>query len=119
MVDVGGGQRATLAAILRAPPLPRGLVFDLGEVVEHAAPLREPELVGRCEIIGHDMMQSVPFGVDQGSVTIVPPAVGCATSDLSPRGHRRPRVPDRAALRGIIFVVRTGIPWEYLPEQFG
>jgi transposase len=31
----------------------------------------------------------------------------------------RPRVPDRVALRGIIFVLRTGIPWEYLPKQFG
>ena len=28
-----------------------------------------------------------------------------------PRGGR-PRVPDRAALGGIIFVLRTGIPWE-------
>src|SRR5688572_30614640 len=31
----------------------------------------------------------------------------------------RPRVPDRVALTGIIFVLRTGIPWEYLPKQFG
>src|ERR671932_634244 len=35
-----------------------------------------------------------------------------------PKGGR-PRVPDRVALRGIIFVLRTGIPWEYLPQQFG
>jgi transposase len=35
-----------------------------------------------------------------------------------PKGGR-PRVPDRAALAGIIFVLRTGIPWEYLPKQFG
>ena len=27
----------------------------------------------------------------------------------------RPRVPDRACLTGIVFVLRTGIPWEYLP----
>ena len=26
-----------------------------------------------------------------------------------------PRVPDRAALAGIIFVLRTGIPWQMLP----
>ena len=32
----------------------------------------------------------------------------------------RPRVPDRDALRGIVFVLRTGIPWEMLPrEVFG
>ena len=35
-----------------------------------------------------------------------------------PKGGR-PRVPDRAALAGIVFVLRTGIPWEYLPKQFG
>src|SRR5215208_1145110 len=31
----------------------------------------------------------------------------------------RPRVPDRAALTGIIFVLKTGIPWEYLPQEMG
>lgn len=35
-----------------------------------------------------------------------------------PRGGR-PRVPDRAALGGIIFVLRTGIPWEWLPSEMG
>ena len=31
----------------------------------------------------------------------------------------RPRVPDRACLVGIIFVLKTGIPWEYLPREMG
>jgi transposase len=31
----------------------------------------------------------------------------------------RPRVPDRACLTGIIFVLKTGIPWEYLPQEMG
>ena len=31
----------------------------------------------------------------------------------------RPRVPDRAALTGIIFVLKTGIQWEYLPREMG
>ncbi len=35
-----------------------------------------------------------------------------------PRGGR-PRVPDRAALTGILFVLKTGIPWEYLPRELG
>lgn len=29
----------------------------------------------------------------------------------------RPRLPDRAALTGILFVLRTGIPWELLPQE--
>ncbi len=29
----------------------------------------------------------------------------------------RPRVPDRAALTGIIFVLKPGIPWEMLPQE--
>jgi len=35
-----------------------------------------------------------------------------------PKGGRPP-VPDRQALTGILFVLRTGIPWEYLPEEMG
>ncbi len=35
-----------------------------------------------------------------------------------PKGGR-PRIPDRACLTGIIFVLKTGIPWEMLPAEFG
>src|SRR5437667_1312264 len=35
-----------------------------------------------------------------------------------PKGGR-PRLCDRAALTGIIFVLRTGIPWELLPQEMG
>jgi transposase len=31
----------------------------------------------------------------------------------------RPRVPDRAALTGILFVLTSGIPWERLPQEMG
>lgn len=31
----------------------------------------------------------------------------------------RPPVPDRAVLTGILFVMRTGVPWEYLPQEMG
>ena len=31
----------------------------------------------------------------------------------------RPRVSDRAALTGIVFVLKTGIPWEMLPQELG
>jgi len=35
-----------------------------------------------------------------------------------PKGGR-PRVSDRLALTGILFVLKTGIGWEYLPQEMG
>src|SRR3712207_966802 len=35
-----------------------------------------------------------------------------------PKGGR-PRVPDRAALAGIVFVLTFGIPWRMLPAELG
>jgi transposase len=35
-----------------------------------------------------------------------------------PKGGR-PRIPDRACLTGIVFVLKTGTPWEYLPQEMG
>src|SRR6266487_749146 len=39
-----------------------------------------------------------------------------------PRRHRFPgrkRIDDRKVLTGILFVLRTGIPWEYLQQEMG
>lgn len=35
-----------------------------------------------------------------------------------PKGGR-PRIADRAALTGILFVLKTGTPWEMLPPEMG
>ena len=36
-----------------------------------------------------------------------------------PGKRGRPPVPDREALSGILFVLRSGIPWEMLPREMG
>lgn len=49
--------------------------------------------------------------------TIVEPHI-----PVKPRRRRNPgrkRLPDRAVLAGILFVLRTGIPWEMLPQEMG
>src|SRR3972149_965391 len=35
-----------------------------------------------------------------------------------PQGGR-PRVSDRACLTGIVFVLRTGTPWRFIPRELG
>ncbi len=36
----------------------------------------------------------------------------------SPKGGR-PRISNRAALTGIVFVLKSGLPWEMLPLELG
>lgn len=38
-------------------------------------------------------------------------------AEPSKQGRGRPRVSNRAAFTGIIFVLKTGLPWEYLPRE--
>ena len=41
-------------------------------------------------------------------------------AEMYPRARTgRPRVPDRDVLRGILFVLKTGIQWEFLPQEMG
>src|SRR5689334_25416207 len=56
---------------------------------------------------------------------LVPDELWEAIAPLLPR-HRarpdkrgRPPVDDRACLTGIVFVLRSGIPWEMLPQEMG
>ena len=70
MVDVGGGEGALLAAVLRANPGLRGVVFDLPPVAEAAAAALAGQggagqgLGARAEALGGDMFAAVPPGGD-------------------------------------------------------
>ena len=39
--------------------------------------------------------------------------------DKPPNSKGRPAVSNRQTLTGILFVLKTGIPWEYLPQELG
>lgn len=61
VVDVGGGNGMTLAALLRRHPTVQGVLFDLPGVAEHAREvLNGSRLSGRCRIVGGDFFDSVP-----------------------------------------------------------
>lgn len=65
LVDVGGGQGALIAAILKANPHLRGILFDLPRVIEGAKRFVETEDIGgRCEVVAGDFFESVPSACD-------------------------------------------------------
>jgi hypothetical protein len=65
IVDVGGGNGALLAEILRANPELRGMVFELPRVAERARThLAAAGLAGRCEVVEGDCFAAVPPGGD-------------------------------------------------------
>lgn len=60
--------------------------------------------------------QSRPWIVSDELWSLIEPLL----PDPAPRlVEGRPRVPDRQALCGILFVLHTGIQWEYLPQELG
>jgi hypothetical protein len=65
LADVGGGQGRLLAAILKANPALRGVLFDQSHVVANARELLEREGVSeRCEVVGGSFFEAVPTGAD-------------------------------------------------------
>ena len=67
LVDVGGSHGHMLAAILRANPKLKGVLFDMPQVLNQArnAPyVGTREIAGRIELAGGDFFQSVPAGAD-------------------------------------------------------
>jgi hypothetical protein len=65
VVDVAGGNGTLLAALLRAHPGMRGILFDQEHVVSGAGPiLQAAGVLDRCEVVGGSFFVSVPEGGD-------------------------------------------------------
>ena len=65
VADVGGAHGVLLAAVLRANPSARGILFDLPHVIATAADAIAAEgLSSRCELASGDFFEAVPEGAD-------------------------------------------------------
>ena len=65
LVDVAGGHGEVLMSILKACPNVRGILADVGHVIEGAKPrIADAGLSGRCEAVAIDFFKSVPAGGD-------------------------------------------------------
>jgi hypothetical protein len=65
LADIAGGHGSLLAAILRANPHMRGLLFDVPQVIAGARECLEAEGVSqRSELASGDFFESVPAGAD-------------------------------------------------------
>jgi O-methyltransferase domain/Dimerisation domain len=63
LIDVGGGAGDLIAAILKANPAMRGVVFDLPSIIDDARALVEAEgVAARCDVVVGDFFVSVPAG---------------------------------------------------------
>jgi SAM-dependent methyltransferase len=65
VADIGGAHGVLLAAVLRANPAARGILFDLPHVIETAEEaIREQGLSERCKLVSGDFFEAVPEGAD-------------------------------------------------------
>src|SRR5438105_2095719 len=103
VVDVGGGQGATLAAILEANPHVTGVLFDLPQVVSKVT-LSE-SIAQHSEIVGGDMLESLPAG---GDVYIFKRVLMDWSDEVAARALRNCR--DAMAEHGKVLVIEPIVP---------
>ncbi|WP_435839891.1 IS5 family transposase [Streptomyces canus] len=77
-------------------------------------PLTRPD--GGCESV-ETKSASKPWEVDDGLWTRIAPLVPVVQRRYRHPGRRR--LDDRQVLCGILFVLHTGIPWRFLPQELG
>jgi SAM-dependent methyltransferase len=65
VADVGGAHGVLLAAVLKANPAARGILFDLPHVIATAGDeIAAQGLAERCELVSGDFFEEVPPGAD-------------------------------------------------------
>ena len=65
VADIGGAHGVLLAAVLRANPAARGILFDLPHVIATAEEaIKAQGLSERCELVSGDFFEAVPEGAD-------------------------------------------------------
>ncbi|MBE1536914.1 methyltransferase [Actinomadura algeriensis] len=98
VVDVGGGDGTVIAAILRANPSLRGVLFDTSEGLAQAeATLREHGVADRCALEPGDFFAAVPGG---GDLYLLKSVIHDWDDDLAATilRHIRRVIPDRGRL---------------------
>src|SRR4051812_16799353 len=75
--------------------------------------LVEDDLQYRVVRRGEQPPWIVPDGLWQRIEPLLP------KPERNPRHPGRKRIPDRQVLSGILFVLHTGIQWEFLPQELG
>ncbi|MEW5804051.1 MAG: methyltransferase, partial [bacterium] len=67
LADIGGGHGGLLAAILKANPSMRGILFELPNTLEGASKeafWNDDGLLHRCDFVSGDFFESIPPGAD-------------------------------------------------------
>ena len=98
VVDVGGGQGGLLAAVLRAHPHLRGVLFDQPAVVAGAARCCAGGIAARCEVVGGDS-RGRAGGRGRLPAVADPPRLGRRPGHGPPAGAPGPRGPAPASWR--------------------
>ncbi|TDU69020.1 transposase [Streptomyces sp. KS 21] len=75
-----------------------------------------PGIYARLSIAHVGKRQSRPWILSDELWSLIQPL---SPEPAPKQAEGRPRVPDRQALCGILFVLHTGIQWEYLPQELG